>query len=325
MAKTKQKGPKVLIFDIETAPILAYVWGLWENNVALNQIKSDWHVMSWAAKWLDEPSSKVMYADQRNQKDISDDKKILKQLWDLLDEADAVVTQNGKSFDEKKLNARFIVHGFKPPSPYKHIDTCRIAKSKFGFTSNKLEYLAETLGVAHKKSSHKKFPGQALWNECLAKNKEAWKEMEKYNKLDVLATEEVYKKLQPWDNSLNNNLYISSSEPLECPSCQSTNLKNNGKEQTKEGTRFKKKCRDCGKAHSRRQDGTLIDNSTVPEIGDTKNFICSCGKQKMQKRGITVRATGKYQLYSCGACGAYYRGRTNLMTKEQKKNLLVKA
>lgn len=265
--KLKMSKPKVLVFDIETAPILAYVWGLWENNVSLNQIKSDWHVMSWAAKWLGDPASKMMYADQRKEKDISNDKKILKQLWDLLEEADVVITQNGKSFDEKKLNARFIVHGFKPPSPYRHIDTCRIAKSKFGFTSNKLEYLADKLGVKHKKSSHKKFPGQALWNECLAKNKEAWAEMEKYNKLDVLATEEVYKKLQPWDNSLNRNLY---SEP-----------------------------------------------------GDAS--LCSCGSSNLRRAGTVLRTGGKYQRYQCNVCGAHHRGRTNLLTKDEKKNLLVKA
>ena len=133
--------PKILIYDIETAPILGYVWGLWQNNVGLNQIESDWYALSWSAKWLGSPEDEVMYMDQRHAKNIEDDSKMLKDIWKLLDEADIVITQNGKKFDQKKLNARFIMHGMKPPNSYRHIDTLQIAKRVFGFTSNKLEYM----------------------------------------------------------------------------------------------------------------------------------------------------------------------------------------
>src|ERR1035437_10416966 len=84
IVKPKLTGPKVLIFDIETAPIIAHVWGLWENNVGLNQIVSDWHVLSWSAKWLDDPSTKVMYDDQRGAKNIEDDKRLLQSLRNLV-------------------------------------------------------------------------------------------------------------------------------------------------------------------------------------------------------------------------------------------------
>jgi hypothetical protein len=108
--------PKVLFIDLEIAPIIAHVWSLWQENsgVGLNQVQSDWHVLSWSAKWLG--SNELMYMDQRDQKDIQNDKKILKEIWDLLDEADVVIGQNSKRFDVKKLNARFIQHGFPPPS-----------------------------------------------------------------------------------------------------------------------------------------------------------------------------------------------------------------
>jgi len=42
------KKPKILLFDIETAPILAYTWDIWDQNIALNQIKQDWFVLSWS-------------------------------------------------------------------------------------------------------------------------------------------------------------------------------------------------------------------------------------------------------------------------------------
>jgi len=71
--------PKILVFDIETAPILAYTWGIWDQNIALNQIKQDWFVISWSAKWLDD--KKVLYMDQRNSKDVSNDKPLLEGIW----------------------------------------------------------------------------------------------------------------------------------------------------------------------------------------------------------------------------------------------------
>lgn len=238
----KVKGPKVLFMDIETAPMLGYVWGLWENNVALNQIHSDWHILSWSAKWLHE--KKVMYADQRNAKKISDDKVLLKGIWSLLDEADIIVTQNGKSFDQKKLNARFIMNGFQPPSSFKHIDTMRIAKKHFAFTSNKLAYMSDKLNTKYKKLEHKKFPGFELWQQCLSGNQEAWLEMEKYNKYDVLSLEELYKKLIPWDSTINFSIYDEDIENT-C-SCGSQHFKKNGYFYSSAGKFQRFKCSSCG-------------------------------------------------------------------------------
>src|ERR1019366_6962478 len=122
---------RTLILDIETSPMVAYVWARRDVNIALNQIQSDWYVLAWSAKWLDAPASSIVYRDQRGQKDLSDDKEILTGLWRLLDQADIVITQNGQSFDCPRLNARFILNGMNPPSPYKHLDTYRIARRIF--------------------------------------------------------------------------------------------------------------------------------------------------------------------------------------------------
>lgn len=193
-------APRVLLFDIETAPILGYVWRLWDQNVALNQIHSDWYVLAWAAKWLDD--DEVLYMDQRFADNIEDDKAILKVIWKLLDKADVVITHNGKAFDQKKLNARFILQGMKPPSSFRHIDTKLLAKKHFAFTSNRLEYLSDKL-CKTKKLKHSKYPGFELWKACLAGDVKAWAEMEAYNKQDVLALEELYRKLSPWDTSVS--------------------------------------------------------------------------------------------------------------------------
>ena len=236
--------PKILIFDIELSPSLAYVWSLWDQNISLNQIEKDWHLLSWSAKWLGDPPSKIMYMDQRDEKDIENDSRIAQGIWELLNEAHIVITQNGKNFDHKKLNARFLLNEMQPPSSYRHIDTKILAKRHFGFTSNKLEYMADKINKKYKKLKHEKFSGFELWTECLKGNIKAWKEMEKYNKYDVLATEELYKRLIPWDNTINFNVYHESFVTV-C-TCGSTSIMKNGYSYTPTGRFPRYRCSDCG-------------------------------------------------------------------------------
>lgn len=238
---------KILIFDIETAPVLAYVWGLRDQNVAVNQIHRDWYVIAWAAKWLGDPASKVIYRDQRATKDIENDKTILKDLWKLLDEADIVITQNGKNFDTPKLNARFIMHGMNPPSPYKHLDTYQIVRGVAKFSSNKLEYLTEKLNTKYKKLTHKRFPGFDLWKECLKGNLAAWNEMRTYNKHDVLATEELYMKIRAWAPQNAPRVYNVGHLETQCGTCGVTGrMHSRGYNYTKVSKFRKLQCQGCG-------------------------------------------------------------------------------
>jgi hypothetical protein len=236
---------KVLILDIETTPIEAYVWGLYDQNISPEQIKKDWSVLSWSAKWLDDSPKNIMYADTRNKKDPRDDKDILKKMWKLLDKADVILTQNGKRFDQKKLFSRFVQLGFPPPSSFRHIDTLAINRKHFAHTSNKLGYVCKILNTTHKKLTHKKFPGFSLWIACLDKNKEAFKEMELYNKFDVLSLEDMYKKVAPWDNTINLVEYNANGARV-C-TCGNTTFLKRGFRYTNTGKFQRYRCNKCGK------------------------------------------------------------------------------
>lgn len=202
-----ESGPRILVYDIETAPILAHVWKMWDNNIGLNQIDTDWYILSVAAKWLGEDD--VFYWDQQGITPMEDDTYLLSKLWSLLNEADIVIGQNVKRFDTKKVNARFILNGFPKPSTYRQIDTMVIAKEQFGFTSNKLEYMTDKLCPEHKKSKHQAFPGHTLWAECLKGNPAAWAEMKAYNTDDIISTEALYNVLSSWDSKLPNlDVYV---------------------------------------------------------------------------------------------------------------------
>lgn len=207
--------PKVLFFDIETAPNLAYVWGKYEQDVIA--FKSEWHLLSVAYKWLGE--SKVHCLTMQGKKD---DRKLSKNLRDLFDEADIVIAHNGDAFDIKKAKARFAFHGFKPPSQFATVDTCKVAKRYFNFNSNKLNDLGQYLKVGEKV----KHTGFELWLGCMRDDKLSWKLMQKYNKQDVVLLEKVYNKLLPWMERHPNMALLQDKEG--CPKCGSVKVVKDG-------------------------------------------------------------------------------------------------
>ena len=192
------KEPKVLIFDIETFSMTVESWGLRDQNFGLNQIVEDGFTVAWAAKWLNDPPSKIMYMDQSKVKNKKNNRKLVKEIVKLLDEADIVVSQNGVRFDSKKINDEVELYDLKKPSSYRHHDIYKIAKKYLNLPSYKLEYMSNRYNKKYKKLNHKKYPGHELWRECRKGNQDAWKEMRLYNIHDVLATEELYNRFKKW-------------------------------------------------------------------------------------------------------------------------------
>ena len=216
--------PKILMFDIETTPMPVWVWSFGKQYVPHTNIVKDaegtqrfWYVLSWAAKWLydDNTMSDVLTPEEAVGRD---DKRIIESIWKLLDEADIVVAHNGDRFDIRKLNARFILNGMNPPSPYKSIDTLKIARKEFAFSSNKQDFLTKSFGVSEKLKTEFQ-----LWIDCMDGNKERLAEMLKYNKRDVIGLEQVYLRLRPYIKN-HPNLGILMDDNV-CPSCGSKHLK----------------------------------------------------------------------------------------------------
>lgn len=256
-------APKVLILDIETLPIEAYVWDLWDQNIGLDMIKTDWSVLSFSAKWLGAPESEIMYYDTRNEKDIRDDSKLLKIIHSLLCECDVTITQNGIRFDIPKLNARFLKHGMQPTSSFRNIDTMRIMKRYFKLTSNKLAYATDLLCTKYKKLDHSEFAGAKLWTECMKGNLKAFESMKKYNMYDVLSLEELYNILAPWDKTIRFSAFNEDNE--ERCSCGSTDIRLNGFIHTNTAMYERHTCKNCGK-----------------EYRGAKNIMTKANKQKLR-------------------------------------------
>jgi len=230
---------RILVVDIETAPKLAYVWGFWNTNVGLNQTLSSTYIMSYAAKWLGK--DEMYYNETRTE----DDKQLCGELAAMFGDADMVVAHNGDKFDIPIVRARCILHGIRPWSPIKQIDTLKVAKREFRFDRNSLAYLAEYLDVAPKEE-HKKFPGFELWSECIKGNPEAWEEMQVYNIQDVLTLEQVYLRMRPWiSNHPNIGVFLEKDRPV-CPKCGGDHVQFRGYAHTNVGKYRKFQCQGCG-------------------------------------------------------------------------------
>lgn len=243
---------KVLIIDIETAPINAYVWGIWNQNIGTHQIQSDWFCLTWAAKWLFE--DKVYSAKLRpNEVQNQDDKRIIESIWKLVNEADIVIAHNGEKFDMPKLNSRFIINGLNPPLPYQQIDTLKHIRRQFGFTSNKLDYVNKLLNLERKKETNFE-----LWERCMKGNANALSEMEAYNVQDVRILEETYLLIRAWIKPHPNmGLFILDEKEHRCPNCGSNDLNAEGKMYYTSTNAYElMRCSNCG-ASSRKRLGAI--------------------------------------------------------------------
>lgn len=236
---------KIGLIDIETAPIEGYAWGLFDQNIGLNQIKREWTILSFCFKPLGAPDKDVVYKDNSRQADPRDDILLLQGLWKIIDEYDFLIAQNGKRFDLRKIKARLIMENFPVPSPVKVIDTMLMARQVAAFTSNKLEWLADKLSTVPK-SKHKEFPGFELWAECLKGNPKAWRAMRSYNIPDVLSMEQVYLRLRPWVEGHPNVAVYNDSTELSCNRCGSTDMQRRGFAYTQVGQYQRFQCGGCG-------------------------------------------------------------------------------
>jgi len=233
--------PNILILDLECAPKVAYVWQFWKTHVNPDQVVADGYLMTAAWKWFGEEAVHCV----SEQHDIGNDYEIVKVLTQLLDRADIVIAHNAKKFDIPLFNARCLIHGIAPPSPYKIVDTLETAKKKFRFDSNKLEYIA-TLLKCTPKGKHKKYPGFTLWAECMKGNQEAWAEMVEYNIGDVETLEEIYVKLRPWMDNHPNVANLVGGLDHRCPKCGGTHLTRRGSYTTNAGVYQRYRCTTCG-------------------------------------------------------------------------------
>jgi hypothetical protein len=221
---------KVLLWDVENTPMSVHSWSLWPKHIPTGMIIESSELLCFGAKWLGKPTK--VY-DQR-----MGYVEMLTVLRDLLTEADMVVSWNGQRFDTKKANTEFIKHGLTPPAPYKEVDLMKVAKSKMAFASNKLDWVAQELGVGRKVDTG----GFDLWKGVMAGDEAAWRKMRRYQKQDVDLLEELFYKFRPWIKIPHP---MAEGEDI-CRVCKSPNLQKRGFATSLQGKYQRFQCNSCG-------------------------------------------------------------------------------
>lgn len=173
---------------------------------------------------------------------INDDRALCEAAYEILKDADGVITHNGKRFDWKYLQTRLLKHRIGVLPKINHIDTKTLSSSNLFFFSNKLDLIAEALGC-ERKLDHE---GWDLWVKVCERDPEAMQKMTDYCKQDVSVLKQIYSRLLPFSSGPNQNLHVIGGSKNLCPNCGSTRLRSEGIRSTKTRTYRRYNCTDCG-------------------------------------------------------------------------------
>lgn len=244
---------KILQIDIETAPNIAYVWGLFNQNISTNQVQQPGYTLCFAAKWYGQ--REVMFHSLWNDGELG----MAQAAHGLLEQADAIIHYNGAKFDIPTLNRDFLKLGLVPPAPAQDIDLYRTTRSRFKFTSNKLDYICQELGLGAK-VKHK---GMEMWRGCMSGDAASQRQMETYNKRDVRLLTRLYHKLLPWiKRHPNHALYVEDLDKPACPNCGSRKLSEIAPYKSRTGQYEQFRCGNCGATPRKRYRA----EKTAPEV-----------------------------------------------------------
>lgn len=250
---------RILLLDLETAPNTVHVWGLFKQNVGLNQIMDTSRTLCFAAKWLGTKNGIVFYSEKDDGREA-----MLRAAHSLLEEADAVITYNGERFDIPILNKEFVLDGLAPPAPTHSIDLLRVVKRRMRFASNKLDHVCKELGLGNK-TRHE---GHELWVNCMKGDEKAWRKMRTYNKQDVRLLEKLYVKILPWiDTHPNHAMFQPVSNVPVCTNCGGHHVHSRGLQHNKTQSYVRYHCNDCGTWMRGRYTVRPKDKNVLAQIG----------------------------------------------------------
>lgn len=237
---------KGLVLDTENSYATAAIFNRFDDRgIPAENILTDWafHCAAWKLLGSKKVESVSVLDDpKRFKKDHLDDFIVVKTLFDVLSSVDFIIGHNIDNFDLKKFAVRASFHGLGALPPIKTVDTYKIAKKHFAFTSNSLDFLLKFYGEKEKfKTSH------GLWLKALKGEPPAFKELVDRCEKDVLDAEKIYKEFLPFiTNHPNYNAYNRTIH--NCPNCNSTRTTVHKHLVLASGAKYTQyQCKDCGK------------------------------------------------------------------------------
>lgn len=188
VVETKNRPKKRLFFDIETSPNIVFSWRVgYKINLDSENIINERAIICICYKWEGEDKVHSLRWNK------GCDKEVLQKFSKVLDSADEIIGHNSDKFDVKWVRARCIFHRIPLSPKFNSLDTLKFSRAGFNFNSNKLNYIAQFLGIGKKLETG----GFGLWKDIVLHNsKEALDKMVTYCQKDVILLEEVYQELK---------------------------------------------------------------------------------------------------------------------------------
>ena len=141
----------ILYIDLEVSKSMMFNYGLRVPSGYINpdDLIKPFYIICWVASYMGQ--DKVFSGCVTQEQALAwDDGEILAPLRELVDSADIIAGHNVDAFDVKKLNTRLLLNGIEPVTGKKTLDTLKMARSKFAFESNRLDYISQKLGLRPK-------------------------------------------------------------------------------------------------------------------------------------------------------------------------------
>lgn len=254
--KPNKQGPKILLLDYETAGEVSLTFGRFKQTFGNSSvIRRGGNILCAAYKWLG--SDKVESIAATPEECVAgDDSRIVAHMWELYEQADAIVAHNSQGFDHKVLRGRVAINGFPDLPTVKVLDTLTQAKKAFRLPSNSLETIALYFGL-ETKMQHS---GKDLWIRVQSGDVDAMQqEMLPYCKQDVVVLEQVFNRIRAFGNmgsNFNAGHYYDDGK-MHCRSCGSTDVHPTGRDVHTAVTAWSEyRCGTCGSVHRSRKPKT---------------------------------------------------------------------
>lgn len=228
---------KRLFIDIETSPCIGYFWRPgYSLNIPYQNIITESAIICICYKWEDSEHVHSMTWDS------GDDKEMLRKFIDIAVTADEVVAHNSDRFDLPWVRTRCLFHRIKCPNNFVTFDTLKAIKGQMRLNSNRLDYVANYLGVGGKMETG----GFDLWKGVMNGDRKSLRTMVEYCKQDVALLERVFKEIYVYSKPKTHAGVHAGGYKHHCPSCGSPNTKRNKKKTTALGTpKIQMYCNEC--------------------------------------------------------------------------------
>lgn len=221
------KAPKVLIYDIETTPLLTYVWRLGEQVIYHHQLVKPWdkyNIICISYMWDTDIKAKTIHWDYKKQ----DSAKVVREFDKIIKKADIALGKNSDRFDVKHINAQRLIHNLPPLPQWMDYtdDVEKQIRKHFILPSYGLDYISKEFGMGGKV----KMDFQDWVDILEKKNKKSFQKMCYYNRKDVEDTKAIWNKIKPYIKpKFNMSVFYGD---IRCTNCGGQNVR-------KDGTRIK--------------------------------------------------------------------------------------